>query len=321
MLAAALVALIASISPVWGYSEYPEKPVRIIVGTSPGDPNDILARVIAAPLSKFFKQPFIVDNHAGASGNLAAARVAKAANDGYTLLLVAAPFATSISIYPKLGYDPRASFVPVARFASYREVLIVNSDRGVKTLAEFIQLMRASPGHITIASSGTGTTSHLTAELLKLRAGWLSALHVPYRGNGMALAGLLGSHVDALVATVSSVRPHVATGRLKALAVTNAERANLLPEVPTFAELGYPGVEGSAWTGIVAPAGTPYEAVVRLNLAIAEVTRARTTRSRFMGQGADAMSETPEAFAKHLDAEVEKWAKVVKAAGVGVDYP
>jgi tripartite-type tricarboxylate transporter receptor subunit TctC len=258
-LAAALILSTACITQAWAYSEYPEKPVRIVVGASPGDPNDILARVIAVPLSKFFKQPFIIDNHAGAMGNLAAARVAKAANDGYTLLVVSAPFATSVSIYPKLGYDPLKDFTAVARLATYREALIVNSVLGVTKLPEFIQLMRASPGRITIASSGTGTTSHLVAELLKLRAGWLSALHVPYRGNGMALAGLLGTHVDALVATVSSVRGHVLTGRLRALAVTSAQRAELLPNVPTFAELGFPGVEATAWTGIVAPAGTPYE--------------------------------------------------------------
>jgi tripartite-type tricarboxylate transporter receptor subunit TctC len=319
MLAAALVSLLSFASPAWAYSDYPARPVRVVVGASPGDPNDILARVVSYRLSEFFKQSFIVDNHAGANGNLAALRVAKAPNDGYTLLVVSAPFAAGVSIYPRLGYDPRRSFTPVARIASYREVLIVNASLGRKSLADFIALMRATPGRVTIASSGTGTTSHLAAELLKIRAGWLDALHVPYRSSGFALAGLLGEHVDAMVATVSLVRGHIATGRLRALAVTSATRADLLPGVPTIAELGYPGVEASAWTGIVAPAGTPYEAVVRLNVAISEITRRPETRRRFRSQGADAVQESPEDFAKFLHHEVEKWRKVVKGAGINVD--
>lgn len=312
-------ALVCIVPPVWAYSDYPARAVRVVVGAAPGDPNDILARVVSHGLSEFFKQPFIVDNHPGASGNLAAARVAKAPGDGHTLLVVSAPFATGVSIYPRLGYDPRTSFAPVARIASYREVLIVNASLGAKSLADFIALVRATPGRIAIASSGTGTTSHLVAELLKIRAGWLDALHVPYRTNDFALAGLLGEHVHAMVATVSSVQGHLATGRLRALAVTSATRADPLPEVPTFAEAGYPGVEGSAWTGIVAPAGTPYEAVVRLNVAISDFTRTPALRTRFMSQGADFVHEPPEDFMKYLHDEVEKWGKVVKAAGVALD--
>lgn len=318
-LAAALVSLLSFGSPAWGYSDYPARAVRVVVGAPPGDPNDILARVVSHALAEYFKQPFIIDNHAGASGNLAAALVAKAPNDGHTLLVVAAPFATGVSIYPRLGYDPRTSFAPVARIATYREVLIVNASLGRNSLADFIALMRATPGQVTIASSGTGTTSHLVAELLKIRAGWLDALHVPYRSNGFALAGLLGEHVHAMVATVASVRGHIATGRLRALAVTSAIRAELLPEVPTFAELGFPGVEGSAWTGIVAPAGTPYEAVVRLNVALSEITRRSATRRRFKSQGAQPVQEPAEDFAKYLHDEVEKWRKVVKAAGIAQD--
>src|SRR5688572_27858732 len=319
MLGAALLFLASFVQTGWAFFEYPARTVHVVVGASPGDPNDILARIIVPALSASFKRPFLVDNHAGAMGNLAALRVAKAPGDGHTLLVVSAPFASSVSIYPKLGYDPRKSFVTVARLATYREVLVVNTSLGRKSLADFIALVRATPGRVTIASAGTGTTSHLAAELFKLRAGWLDALHVPYRSNGFALAGLLGEHVHALIATVSSARGHVATGRLRALAVTSAQRSDLLPEVPTFAELGYRDVEASAWTGIVAPAGTPYDTLVRLNLAIAEVTRKPANRVRFKSQGADAMHETPEAFASHLYAEVEKWAKVVKDAGVAVE--
>lgn len=313
----ALVALACCLpSAGSAYYEYPTGPVRLVVGAAPGDTNDILARMVAPGLAAFFRRPFIVDNHAGANGNLAAARVAKAPSDGHTLLVVSPTFATSITVYPNLGYHPERSFTPVSRLATFHQVLVVNASLGVHTLRDFLGLVRASPGRITIASAGTWTASHLAGELVKIRAGWLNALHVPYRSNSQALADLMGNHVHAHIATVASAHPHVRTGRLKALAVASAMRVPALADVPTFTEAGLPGVEAATWCGVVAPAGTPYDTVVRLNLAIAGVMDSSKAKQRFAAQGAVPITETPERFGEHLHAEIGKWAKVVKAAGV-----
>jgi tripartite-type tricarboxylate transporter receptor subunit TctC len=299
--------------------EYPTKPVKLVVGTPAGDTVDLLARLMAPSLGKFFKQPFIVDNHAGAMGNLAAARVAKASPDGHTLLVVSSSFATNISVYPHLSYHPERDFTPVARLVNFPQVLVVNSGLDASTLAEFISLVRASPGRITIASDGTGTTSHLAAELLKVRAGWLNALHVPYKGTAQALAHLMGNHVHALIATVASAYPHVRTGRLRALAVASTKRVGALADVPTFGESGFPGFEAAAWGAVVAPTGTAYDTVVRLNLAIGETMSSPLVRARYAVQGAEPVHEPPEQFRDYLHGEVEKWAKVAKTSGIGVE--
>lgn len=319
--AAALAAVLSCASAHAGpvLYEYPTGPVRMIVAAPPGDPNDLLARMIAPGLAQFFRQRFIVDNHPAGNGNIAAVRVARAPPDGHTLLVVSAVFATSVSIYPGLAYRPLRDFTPVSRLASFDHVLVVNSRLQTKTLADFLTVLRASPGRIAIASAGTGTTSHLAAELMKIRAGWLNALHVPYRGNSAALANLLGQHVDAHVATVTSAKPYVQNGRLKALAVATAKRLPELADVPTFAEAGFPGFEAPAWAGIVAPAGTPYDTVVRLNLSVSQMMSERALQQRFATQGAVPVHETPAQFGEYLAAEVEKWAKVVKASGAFVE--
>lgn len=315
-----LIAFACCVSPAaQAFNEYPWKLVKVVVGYPPGDPTDLLTRITVWPLAEYFKKPFIIDNHAGANGNVAAAIVAKAPHDGHTLLMVSATFATSISIYPTLAYHPQRDFVPVARIAQFDNVLVVNSAAELATLAEFLSLIRATPGRITIASAGTGSPSHLAAEWMKLRAGWLNALHVPYRGNSPALADLMGAHVHAHVATVASAHPHIKTGRLKGLAVTSLKRSRMLPDVPTFAESGFPGLEAITWNGIVAPAGTPYDTVVRLNVAIAQVMSLPLVKQRFAAQGAEPITETPDEFAEYLRSEVAKWAKVVKESGIGVD--
>lgn len=315
MLLAAATAL--GPSAVHAYYDYPTRPVRIVVGAPPGDSTDILARVVAHALGEFFSQPFSVDSIIGANGNRAATHVARSNADGYTLLAVSARFTTSISIHQDPGYDPLRDFEAVARLGRFRQMLVVNPSLGVKNVDEFFSMVRARPGRITIASAGTGTTSHLATELMKIRAGWLSAVHVPYRSHALAVAGLLGNHVHAFMATVFSAQAFVKSGRLRALAVADEERVLSLPHVPTFAEAGYPGIESSAWCGIVAPAGVPYEAVVRLNLAIQDMLRAPTMRRRFAAQGAELVQEPHEAFARFLYDEVDKWAKVVKASGLG----
>ena len=317
LVALLLVAGACSPAAASTYLDYPTKPVRIVVGAPPGDTNDLLARIVVPSLSDFFKRPFVIDNQPGANGSRAATLVSKVPADGYTVLLVSAPFATMVSLYPGLPYQPERDFAPIARFASFPQVLIVQSSLRLRSLSEFIALVRATPGRIAIASSGTGTTSHLLAELMKLKAGWLNALHVPYRGVAPALGALLGRHVDALIATVGAAQAQIRNGRVQALAVATPQRVPSLPDVPTFRETGLSGVEASGWTGIVAPAGTPYEPVTRLSVAIADAMKVPAIRERMATQGADAVRDDPEAFAKYLHAEVERWAKVVKASGLG----
>jgi tripartite-type tricarboxylate transporter receptor subunit TctC len=288
-----------------------------VVGASAGDTNDLLARIVAPSLSQFLKRPFLVDDQPGANGARAAELVARAPADGHTVLVVSAPFATTVSLYPNLPYHPQRDFAAVTRLASFPQVLIVQSSLKLKDVHEFIALVRAMPGRISIASSGTGTTSHLAGELMKLRAGWLTALHVPYRGNAPALAGLLGNHVHALIATVALAQPHISSGRVHALAVATPKRLPTLPDVPTFTESGLRDMETSGWTGIVVPAATPYEPIVRLSVALADTLDAPTIRQRVMAQGGQPVRETPEEFARYLHSEIDRWAKVVKASGIG----
>jgi tripartite-type tricarboxylate transporter receptor subunit TctC len=313
-----LVAAVACVpAGAQTYYDFPTRPVRVVVGASAGDTNDLLARIVAPPLAQFFKRPFIIDDEPGANGARAAELVARSHADGHTVLVVSAPFATTVSLYPHLPYHPQRDFAPVARIATFPQVLIVQSSLKLRTLQEFFSLLRATPGRIAIASSGTGTTSHLAAELMKLKAGWLSALHVPYRSNAQALAGLLGNHVHALVSPVLLAQAHITSGRVQALAVATANRLPSLPTVPTFAESGLKGVEASGWTGIVVPATTPYEPVVRLSVALADVLNGPTVRERIMAQGGEPVRETPEEFGRYLNEEIERWAKVVKASGIG----
>jgi tripartite-type tricarboxylate transporter receptor subunit TctC len=317
-LAAFALAAAASATAVAStYFDYPTKPVRIVVGATPGEPNDLLARIVAPSLASFLKRPFVIDNEPGGNGSRAAATVAKASADGHVVLLVSAPFATTVSLYRNPGYDPQHDFRAIARFASFPQVLIVQSSLKLRTLPEFLSLVRASPGRISIASTGTGSISHLAAELMKVQAGWLDALHVPYRGSAQAFAGLLGQHVDALVANAAAAQVHMRTGRVQALAVATAQRLPSLPNVPTFAEAGIPGVEASGWTGLVAPAATPYEPVVRLSVAVAEAMNTATVRERIASQGAESVREGPEEFTRYLHEEIERWARVVKASGIG----
>jgi tripartite-type tricarboxylate transporter receptor subunit TctC len=302
------------VPPAWPYDEYPARPVRMVVGAPAGDSTDLLARMVAPGLAEFFRKPFVVENQPGATGNVAAIQVARMPHDGHTLLVVAATFSSNISVYPGLPYHPERDFVAIARLARLHHVLVVNSSVDVASAREFFSLVRAIPGRIAIASAGTGSTSHLAAELMMLRAGYLSALHVPYKGSAKALAELLGMHVQAMVAPVLSVQAHVLSGRLKALAVTSRTRLASLPEVPTLIEAGLPRFDAAAWVGVVAPARTRYDTVVRLNLAIASVLGERALQHRFVSQGAEAVVETPDEFRSYLRAEMEKWAGAAKTA-------
>jgi tripartite-type tricarboxylate transporter receptor subunit TctC len=298
---------------------YPERPVRLIVGQPAGDTTDLVARVVAPVLGDFLGQPFVIDNHPGANGNLAAARAVKAKADGYTLLLVSTAFATSPSLYPALAQHPIRDFAGVSRLATVQNVLVVHSSSQVKNIGDFIAAVRSSPGKLVFASAGNGSLSHLAAELLKVRAGPLNTLHVPYKGSAAALTELVGGHVDALFITMPYAFAQVKTGRLRAVAVGSLKRSAGLPEVPTLDESGVPGFEAVLWNAIVAPAGAAYETRVRLGLAVNQASASPSLRQKLAAMGAEPAAETPDQFADYLRAEVEKWAKVVKAASVTVE--
>jgi tripartite-type tricarboxylate transporter receptor subunit TctC len=307
-------ALAALVPHARAFDEYPARPVRMVVGAPAGDSTDLTARFVAPGLAQFFGKPFVVENQPGASGNVAAIQVKRMPSDGHSLLVVAATFSINISVYPGLPYHPERDFVPIARLARLHHVLVVNNSVDAASAREFFSLVRALPDRISIASAGSGSTSHLAAELLMLHAGYLSALHVPYRGSARALAELLGGHVHAMVAPVLSVQAHVLSGRVKALAVASRARIAALPQVPTLIEVGVPRFDASAWVGVVAPARTRYDTVVRLNLALTDVLRQTATRHRFSSQGAEPVVETPEEFREYLRAEIAKWSRAAKEA-------
>ncbi|MDB5922140.1 MAG: hypothetical protein JWN13_1076 [Betaproteobacteria bacterium] len=298
---------------------YPSKPVRMIVGFPPGGSTDIMARLISPGLIESFRQQFVIDNRPGANSNIAAELAARAPADGYTLLVVSASFSTNVSLYPKMGYDPIRDFTPITRIAAVHNVLLVHPSVPARTVKEFVALAKAKRGEIVFASSGSGSTSHLAAELLKTSVGGLDTVHVPYKGVAPALIDLISGQVHALVSTMPSATPHIKSGRVRALAVASAQRARTMPDIPTFQEAGFPGFEASAWNAALAPAGTPDEIVRRLNAAMVKIVHAADVSEKLAAQGAEPIGDSPEEFGKYLKAEVAKWAKVVKASGAKLD--
>lgn len=298
---------------------YPPRPVRLLVGFPPGGATDIVARLIAPGLSEFFHQQFIVDNRPGATGNIAAELAARATPDGCTLLIVSAAFASNASLYPKLAYDPLRDFAPITRIATVHNVFVIHPSVPVNSVKEFVALARNRPGQLVFASAGNGSASHLAMELLRTTVGGLNLLHVPYRGMGPAVLDIVGGQVDGLMATTPASLPHIRSGRLRALAVASLKRAAPLPEVPTFEQAGYPKFEAAAWNAVLAPVGTSYDIITRLNLAIVKIVHTPEVKDRLATQGADVIGDTPDELAAYLRAETEKWANVVKASGAKLD--
>jgi tripartite-type tricarboxylate transporter receptor subunit TctC len=296
---------------------YPAKTVRVIVPFPPGAGVDITTRLVIPKLSEAFGQQFIADNRPGAAGNIGAEIAARAPNDGYTLLAGGAPQAISQTLYPKLGYSLVRDFDPVAFMASVPFMLVVHPSLPVKTVKDLVALARAKRGELTYASTGSGSTPHLTAEILKTLAG-IDIVHVPYKGTPPAVTDLVAGNVTFMFANSLSVLPHVTSGRLRALAVTSAKRSAVTPSLATVAET-YPGFESGTWFALFAPAGTPRDIIGRLNAATTKAVQMPDVRDKFMAQGAETMSGTPEQVGAYVRAEVAKWAKVVKASGAKVE--
>ena len=322
LLAAALaLPLLASAQAAW-----PSKPVRIVVPFAAGGTTDILARALAPEFQRAFGQPFIVDNKAGAGGNTGAAEVARATPDGYTLLMgTVGTHAINPSVYPKMPYDHVKDFAPITLVAGVPNVLVLNPANaqkyGIDSVPALIRYAKANPGKLNMASSGNGTSIHLSGELFKTLTGTFM-LHLPYRGSGPALLDLIGGNMDLMFDNLPSALPQIKAGKLKALAVTSATRSSALPELPTIEEVGGPalkGYEASSWFGLLAPAGTPADIVNRLQQETAKALASPALKERLVAQGAIPSGMTPAEFTRFIAAETAKWAKVVKAAGAKVD--
>ena len=312
MKAAALVVTLLCCTPVLAQT-YPTKPIRILVGFTPGAGVDIAVRLIAPKMGELLSQQIIVDNRPGAGGNVAAELGARAPADGYTLLASGAPAAIAQTLYPKLGYDLLRDYETVALIASVAQLLVVHPSLPARNLKDFVAVAKSGRNELTYATTGAGSTPHLTAEMFKLHTG-IRILQIPYRGTPPAMTDLVAGNVSFMFGNILSVLPQVRNGRLRALAITSAKRSGITPNIPAIAET-YAGFESGSWYGLFAPTGTPRDAVARLHDATTLALQTTEVREKFLAQGAELLSGTqPEAQA-YTRAEVTKWGKVVKASG------
>jgi len=298
---------------------YPAKSIRLVVPFPPAGTTDILAREVAQRLSVSFGQSVVVDNRPGAAGNIGSDLVAKSAPDGYTLLMgTVGTHAINPSLYAKMPYDHVKDFVPIILVAGVPNVLEVTPSLPVNSVADLIKLAKEKPGQLNFASSGSGTSIHLSGELFKTMTG-VDMMHVPYKGSAPALTDLMGGQVQLMFDNLPSSLAQIKAGKLRAIAVTSAQRSPALPNIPTIAESGLPGFEASSWFGLLAPAGTPPAIVARVNADVNEWLQTAEAKEKLLAQGAIPAGGTPEQFAAHIRAETEKWAKVVKVSGAKVD--
>ena len=293
---------------------YPSRPVRLVVGFTPGGGVDINARLLAPKLSEYLGQQVIVENRPGAGTNIANEFVAKSAPDGYTLLINTPAVAINMSLYKDLPFDTLRDFVPVSVFSESPNVLVVNAKLAAHNVKDLVAMARSAPGKLNYSSAGVGTTQHLAGELFKLRTGSF-IVHIPYKGTSPSLTALIAGEVDLSFANIPSIQAHVKSGRLRALAVTASRRDPQLPDVPTMKEAGLDGVEVVVWYGVLAPAGTPSEIVHKLADGIQRAAHDTELRKRMLEQGAAPVGNTPEEFAKLLREEVARWHEVVKVSG------
>ena len=318
------LAIISVANPVLAQAPWPTKPVKIVVPFAPGGTTDLLARAIAPELSRAFGQSFIVDNRAGAGGNLGADIVAKSPADGYTLLMgTVGTHGINKSLYSRMPFDPQKDFAPVTLVAGVPNVMVMNADKaralGINNVLDFIRYAKAHPGQLNMASSGNGTSIHLAGELFKSMTGTFMT-HIPYTGSGPAMMGMVSGTVDVMFDNLPSAMPQIKGGKLKAFAVTSSQRSAAMPELPTIEEAGQlRGFEASSWFGLLAPAGTPADLVLKLQQETAKALSSPAIKEKLLAQGAIPSGNSPQEFARLIDAEIRKWAPVVKASGAKVD--
>jgi tripartite-type tricarboxylate transporter receptor subunit TctC len=297
---------------------YPSKPVTMIVPFPAGGTTDIVARLTAQKLSEAWGQPVIVDNRAGAGGNIGSGMVAKAAPDGYTILMgTVGTHAINASLYEKMPYDVVKDFAPITNVAAVPNMLVINPALPVNSVKELIEYGKKNPGKLNMASSGNGTSIHLSGELFKVMTG-VAMEHIPYKGSAPALTDMMGGSVQVMFDNMPSALPHVKAGKLKALAVTTATRSPAI-DLPTIAEAGVPGFEAASWFGLLAPAGTPKEIIAKIQADVVKAMKTTDLTEKMGQQGAVAVGNTPDEFAAYIKVELAKWEKVVKASGAKAD--
>ena len=316
LLSALAAGLLSAATPA---QQYPAKPIRLVVPFPPSGPADVIARPLAQRLGEVLGQPVVVENRAGATGTIGASFVAKSPPDGYTLLMgTSNELAMSPGLYSKLPYHPSADFAPVSVVIVFPNILIAHPALPVRSTAELIALAKARPGQLNFATSGPGSTNHLSGELFKTLAG-MKVAFVAYKGGGPAVTDLMGGHVDAMFATMPSAVSFVQSGKLRGLMVTDGKRWSAAPEVPSAREAGVPGLIVLTWNGVLAPAGTPAALVAKLNADIVKVANTPEMKERMAAQAAEVTTTTPEEFAGILRRDFEKWLKVIKSAGIRID--
>jgi len=317
------VALVAGLSSLFAFpaahAVYPDKPVRVLVGFSAGGTTDVIARILSKELTESLGQTFVVENKPGAGSNIAVGEVARAKPDGYTLLMVAVTSAINHTLYQNLTFDLTKDFDAVALGARVPNVLVVHPSLPVQNVKELVDYARANPGKLNVASSGSGTSIHMAAELFKLRTGLADMMHVPYKGSAPAIADLVGGQVQLMFDNMPSAWPQVQAGKLRALAVTTRDRSPSAPDLPTMIEQGFDDFDVSSWFGFIAPKGTPPEIVNTINAAVQKALTNPEVLQRYQGLGAVPSPGSPADFGAFIKREVETWAPVVKASGARVD--
>jgi len=300
------------------FAQYPERPIRLIVSYPPGGGTDVTARTIVGKLSEGVGKQFVIDNRSGAGSMIGTDLVAKAAPDGYTLLMSDTTFGIVPGLYPKVPYDTLRDFQPVSQITSVPVGLVVNPGVPARSVKELVALARARPGGLNFGSGGVGTPVHMAGELLKIAAK-IDIVHIPYKGAGPAFTDLLGGHFQMMFPTLQSAVPHIKSGRLRLLALTTEKRSTAFPDTPTMNEAGMPGVIAVAWFGMHAPRATPKAVVARLHAEVVKVLQDPIVRQRFESEGADIVGSTPEQFSSFVANEITKWTRVVKEAGIKAD--
>lgn len=314
-----LAVLSTGVAGAQAPAQYPVKAIRMIVPSAPGSGPDIMARTIAQKLSEAWSQPVVVEARPGAGGIIGSEAVAKSSPDGYTLIMGnAGSHSVNPSLYRKLPYDPLKDFAPVALVSSAPNILIVHPSLPVKSAKDLITLAKARPGDLTFGSGGNGSTAHLSGEMFRTLAG-INLVHVPFKGAPAAVLGVITGEISMAILNLPPALPHVKSGRLKALGVSTPRRSAAVPDLPTIAESGLPGYSATAWYGVLAPAGTPREIILKLNVEIVKILRTDEVKKRIASDGGEVIGSTPEEFTAVMKTDIAKWAKVVQASGARVD--